>query len=969
MKKFESIENIKDINSLAQIIIDISKVTGLKNISKIGDNVIATEEQGRFKNKSLKFIVTLSELKSKVPQIAELVKKEKDGTDEIIILTTNKKDISKYFKDWLIKETAYSKLDFWNQGELINNIDKYLPNYWGHNDFFLKSYEDNFIKDIQDEVELKNMLKLDAKFEKLLSVFIDPKIYIFKEDKETERTTQVRVPTTRFLKKDNFFISGEAGTGKTTLLKQLGKLAIDNNRNKGDNILPVYIKYIDIQTANYSIEAVIKNVLLKDFVEEDFDKINKDYHLFLLIDSIDEFEKTNQQKIIEDLGNLKFLYNFIVCTRNYENLTNGHELDTHFHAKISNFDQRQVKQYLDNFFKFDLARSNKLWESLLDNNILDRVPVTPLTISLISILYEEKQYEVPATLTDIYDNFNQFLLGRTTVKSNLEFLDINIKERILSIYAYSIIKNPNRKRKTEGEFIEFVRSFFSEKSITIEEELIPELLISITEGTGILVIEKNGFVTFKHDHFMEYYASREMYIKHDRGAIEQELIDNFTKYNWQNTAIFYTGRTKDMPEFLANLIKGIESHTQLDNCLLSVSGIGYILQSLWMTDSKVRKKGVITALDLLLKADENVKKLAQEKVHFFSGIRDIDIAFMNLVWFFNHFNSIAIKDPLKLAFEDLYQNLDNISNSVFENDQIPLLYQLFCIASTLETGRNSDSTKLELLFDEKHILNNPFFVILFEEGSKILEFPNEKILKDRNKTKSKFSRYRHAVRFYLDTPAEDLRFTTYNILAPVKNVKLFTEGKTDAAIISHSFSIISGYRDPYWSISSIEDVNKTGGANELRKQLEYFGNSIQSESDSSKVVIGLFDNDAKGNQEFGGLNNSEFSLIHKGLKKHNIYNIFALKLPIPSSDNYESYIQDKQEFKFFAIEHYFPQKFLETENMIKETSILGVYEIVGNKSDFSHNVQKQTDTELFINFPVLFRAIDEICDKNLEYLD
>jgi Cdc6-like AAA superfamily ATPase len=970
MKKKQSLENIKDLDSLSQLIVDISKVTGLKNITKIGHNVVFTEEEGKFKNKSIKFILSLSELKSKVPQIAELIKKHTSELDEIVILTTNKKEISKYFKEWIIKECGTTKIDFWGQEDLISYIDKYLPHYWGHNDYFLKSYEDTFLKEIEQDIDLKKILKLDSKFESLLNVFIEPKIYIFKEDKETERTTRVKIPINRFLKKDNFFVSGDAGTGKSTLLKQLGKKVIDNNREKGDNVIPIYIKAIDLQTAEYSIEKAIKNILKKDFGIEDFDKIFKDYHLFLLIDSIDEFEKSNQKSILESLGQTEFKSNFIVCTRNYENVTNGYELCLHHHAKISNFDQRQVKQYLDTFFKFDLTRANQLWESLQDNNILDRIPVTPLTISLVSILYEERQYEVPATLTDIYDNFNQFLLGRITVKSNLEFLDINIKERILGIYAYSIIKTPNRERKTEAQFIVFVQQFFSQKSITIEEDLIPELLISLTDGTGILFIEDNGFVTFKHDHFMEYYASREMYIQHDRKEIEQELIDNFTKHNWQNTAIFYTGRTKDMPEFLNNLIKGIENHTQLDNCLLSVSGIGYVLQSLWMTDSKVRKNGVITALNLLLRADENVKKLAQEKVHFFKGIRDIDIAFMNLVWFFNHFNSIAIKDPLKLAFEDVYTKLNEISDTVFINDKTPILYQLFCIASTLDTGRNSDSSKLEQLFDEKEILNNPFFVILFEEGSKILEISNELALKEKNKTKNKLNRYRHAVRFYLDTPSEELRFTTFDKLAPVKEVKLFTEGKTDAAILSHAFSVLTGYKEPYWSISSMETVTKkSGGANELRKHLEYLGQNIELESDLSKIVVGIFDNDAKGQQEFGGLNNAEFELIHKCLKKHIRHNIYAIKLPIPDLENYTPYIQDKQEFKFFAIEHYFKKEYLESHNMIKETSIPGVVEIVGNKNDFSKAIQQEDDPNLFVNFAVVFNVIDSICHKEIDYLD
>jgi len=972
MNKKETIDNIRDVNSLIQLISSICEKSGMSDITRISDNVISAIEKGALKNKTCKFVLTLSELKGKTPQILEIINNHTIDSDEIIVVTSNSKEISRYFRDWLVKETGTTKLDFWNQKEIIGLIDKFLPHYWGHNDLFLKSYEDHFLTDIQQEIELKKILKLDSKFESLLNVFIEPKIFIFKEDKETERTTRVKIPTERLLKKENFFVSGDAGTGKSTLLKQLGKMAIQANHAKTDKVLPLFIKSSDIQEGQYFIKGTLEMLLIKDFGVEDLDKIYKDYHLLLLIDSIDEFEKENQKIFLDDLSQLvsTLQCNFILCTRNYENLTNGYELCKHYHADLSNFDLRQVKQYLDNFFKFDLAKSNQLWENLLDNNILDRIPVTPLTISLISILYEERQYEVPATLTDVYDNFNQFLLGRATVKSNLEFLDINIKERVLSIYAFDIIRTPNRQRKSKSEFIEFVKNFFTQKSITISEDLIPELLTSLTDGTGILYIDDKSFVSFKHDHFMEYYASREIFIRHNRAELENELIEKFTEHNWQNAAIFYTGRTKDMPEFLSNLIKRLEGLTRLDDCLLSISGLGYILQSLWMTDSKIRKDGVLTALDLLLRADSRVKQLANEKIHFFKGIRDIDIAFMNLVWFYNHFNSIAIRDPLNLAFEKIYSDLQRISATVFEEDKVSRLYQLFCVASTLDTGRNADSSKLELLFAEQDILNNPFFVLLFEEGSKILEIANEKKLKTTNKTKNKLQKYIHTIRFYLDTPSEELKYTTYDLLVQIKQVKIFTEGKTDATIISHAFSVLTSAKESYWNISSMDKVTqKGGGANALKKYLEELGSRMQIESDSEKIVIGIFDNDSKGNQEFGGLDKSEFELVNNCLKKHLKHNIYAMKIPIPDDDDFNTYRQIKQEFKFFAIEHYFPIEFLNKHNMIKETPIQGIWEISGNKSDFANNVQQEYDEKLFINFPTLFRVIDEICGHEINYLE
>lgn len=972
MKKRETLDRIESIKELVQVIKTICENSGLSEVKLFSENVLSATEKGALKITVHKFILTLSELGGKVPQILEVIKSQTQITDEITIVTNHPKKISEYFQKWIMKESGTNKINFWSQTDIINQIDNYLSDYWGHHDLFLKSYEDRFLANVRNEAHLKNILMLDKKFESLLNVFIDPKIYIFKEDKETERATRIKIPVERLLRKENFIISGDAGTGKSTLLKHLGELVVESNQKNTEKTIPVFIKVTDIQEWHYSIEESIQGILARDTGINDLDELLSNYKILLLIDSIDEFEKQNRKIVLEDLGRLSSEkgINVILCTRNYDNLTEGCNTCEHQRAYISNFDQRQVKLYLDNFFKFDLAKSNQLWESLLDNKILERIPVTPLTISLISVLYEEKHYEVPATITDVYDNFNQFLLGRVNVKSRLEFLDINIKERLLSLYALDIISTPNRQKKTKDEFIKYVKDFFRKKSITINEDLVPELLNSLTEGTGILYLDEKGYIAFKHEHFMEYYASREIFIKHDRIEYEKRLIERFTEYNWQNTAIFYTGRTKDMPEFLEKLIERVELYADLNDCLLAISGLGYILQSLWMTDSVVRKEGIVKALELLIRADARVKQLANDKVFFFKGIRDIDIAFMNLVWFFNHYNSIALRDPLNLAYVTLYEKLQQVTGTVFDHDKIVLLYQLFCIASTLDSGRNADSQRLEQLFDEHGLLNNPFFVLLFEESSKILELTNEKKLKEDHKTRKKLQKYIKGIRFYLESSSEDLRFTTFDILKPIKKVELFTEGKTDAIIISRAFELLTDYKEPYWNISSIDRVIRdSGGANELRRHLENLARNIQTEEDSKKYIIGIFDNDAKGNQEFEGLNKDNFDFINNRLRKHKSLNIYAIKLPIPDDEVCNAYHQDKQEFRFFSIEHYFPLEFLQSHNMVKGTAIPGVYEIRGNKNDFAKMVQEQSDEKLFFKFTFLLRSIDEICGMEVTYFD
>lgn len=537
------------------------------------------------------------------------------------------------------------------------------------------------------------------------------------------------------------------------------------------------------------------------------------------------------------------------------------------------------------------------------------------------------------------------------------------------MYALKIIQTPNRVRLSSKEFLDYVVEFFKKKSININEDLLPELLISLTEGIGVLYIDDKGLVSFKHDHFMEYYASREIFNQHNRHKLEGALIENFTVFNWQNTAIFYAGRTKDMPEFLEDIIARVYKYNTLEDCLIAISGLGYLLQSLWMTDSHIRKNGIIAALELLIKADTKVKELAETKFHFFKNIRDIDIAFMNLVWFYHHFNSIAIRDPLNLAFDDLATDLERFKDSFFDKDKVTRQYQLFCIAATLSTGRNMDDSKLNKLFDEDKILNNPFFVLLFENAIKIMELSSESQLLKNNKISSKIKKYSHGIRFYLNTPSEDLRFTTFEQLTPIKKIKLITEGKTDASILSHSFRVLTNCFDPYWNVTSVDNVNsKGGGAAELAKYIKSIAGNFDEKSDEDKIIIGIFDNDSKGFQEFNGLD-ADFKPINGIVKKHTKYNVYAMLLPIPNDDSYLPYHQDKQVFKFFEIEHYFNIEFLSKENMIKETSISGVFEIVGDKNRFSEEVLKIIDEKEFKNFTVLFREIDSICKKDILYTD
>ncbi len=977
-EKYQIIEALSDISEFSKLVENLLENSGLKNVIRNQDTTIFATQSGVIVTKYC-YIPTLKPLGGKNSDVFDVFEgiKNDDSIDTFCIVTNqdvnSKKDISDYFKQQIKKRFPTVRIDFWSKEDLVDKIDTHYTNFWQHTDTFLKPYEEFYLKTIETDSELRNLLKLDEKYAKMLNIFIEPRLTIFVEDKEGHRPRPKRIERTKLVKSGCYVIAGDAGTGKTTLLKEIGKELIDNNlRIEGKKNLPIFIKHTDFASNNFVLDSTIDSILLKTYKDFDLERLFDVYEVILLIDSLDELEKKHQMSILQDIDKLHtdLGVRFIVATRSYEYLVKECEIQEPLHVTIQNFNLKQIEAFLQNFFKFDELKANTLLHSLHDNRILDKLPITPLTLSVISILYEERQYEIPATITDIYDNFHLFLLGRNTVQSNLEFLDINIKERILSIYALEILQNAKREPKSRQDFVNFIENFFAKRNRTIDKTQIPELVQSLTQGTGVLYIDENSLVNFKHNYFMEYYASREIF-NHQRVLLEDELVSRFTDFNWQNTAIFYAGRTKDMPEFLKKIISRFKEYESIIDCLIGISGMGYLLQALWLTDASILKEGIKTGLNTSLQSLEQMKKLASEKGNFFSGAQYPFLALIHTLHFYKDFTSITLKDPLVLAFEDLLQEFQQMKAN---NDwhKTAILFQLFNISLCLHSDRIKLDKQLNTLFEEKDILNDPIILMLFDKAIDIVDGVRKaKEFKKEIGFDKYVRKHINALNYYIETPTEQLRLSSFDNITALKNIEIYTEGKTDPQIIERAYNILTDNLTPYWSIRSCGNTGLGSGAAELRKLLEAIEATLQNDKSKSKTIIGIFDNDMKGNQEFNGLKKDLFAFWNNSqrIKKHKEYNIFAIKLPIP--DSKEHYLKGKLEFMFFSIEHYFPIDFLQSKDILEEVKDFSDIHAIKDKKKqtFADAIKNETDTKLFEDFKVLFDEIDCITGNKTEYAE
>lgn len=959
MKK-SKIERIEELQfpKFKDTVANLVEKLGYKDIQKYEDVIIASNTSPLSSEKYL-FILFKEQLSGivNIEEIRNTILQRHELHVSNVIYILSQFNISSGFESTISKEITQFKLQFIGRDRLIKLLDELYSDFWKHDDLALLEYEKKFCSQFKRDTEINKLKIFNDKYQKLLDIYIEPRITHFYEDKATQTPANKKVQVHEILlDKKPVIISGDAGTGKSTFLKKVGELLIENNLDAEKKTTPVYLTANEIFEAEYLIENLILKKIESNFGTVKIDEFIESYNIAILIDSIDELDDETQKKILHELQQLtgKKGIRYIIGTRNSEKIISLNGTKDFNSYSIEKFNNEQIKKFISKFFLGEDNKADNLLEALKENRIIEKLPITPLTLSLISILYEENNLEIPATIADIYDNFNSLIIGRSTVSSKIEFIDISFKERILSLYALYLLEKNQHTPLIKKDFIDYFSKYFAGKTLPIKKGTLEEVLNYLIDNTGVLVLKDNKWVQFSHDSYMEYYGAVEIF-KHQREK-ESLLVDNFFENNWQNAAIFYAGKSKDLPLFLSKIIDKLKTSNQLHDYYSGVLGSGYILQALYQTDNQLRKNAVLEALEMNVKATDVLMKLASDEMMMFKSYSIPIIQLMNFMYFYETFNSITIKEPLKLAFDETYKK--------FELNNLPVDgLKSIQLAMTLDSKRINEPTPLSKVLESKQIFKEPLLYTILDFSFSL--FGNEKYKKLKEDIrKEHFPKLKEIVKKLVQLPAGRLRFTNLDSISSNKKIQVIVEGKTDAEILEHAFYSLTNGQYPYWKVSAAGN-NDSGGASEVAKTISNCKPILEDE----EIIIGIFDHDAKGLQEFRGLKNSVFETHTKDtIRKHINSKIYGLMIPVPGEMDF--YLKKDQAFNFFEIEHYFSYDFLSQNDIIENTEIPDIYKIKDSKKkNFSKKVREQHDSILFRHFIGLFKQIDSITGMNIEYIE
>lgn len=597
--------------------------------------------------------------------------------------------------------SMYNNFSFWWNETLIPLIDDCYSDFWLPGDAIIKEYSKNFRKKLLSEIEIRELAvrKIDdKKIQKLLDIFIEPKLTSseVEEDKKTKekyvKQKNLNINTLNSID-ENILFSGEQGAGKTKVLNTIAcQLATVNNIIK-NNTIPIKFRATIFRDKEFDLSSIINNELIQlcdIFYNPEKLKI---YKPIIFIDDLDLLSKNEKEQLIEMVKKYcddNKTHYVITYRKNEFDYDKGIKT-----IRIHNFNSKQVEQFIFKFFE-GTERGAKFIKVLRESDILSKLPTTPLTITLISLLYDENNFEIPATLSDIYTDFTSVLLGKLEVRNRTELLIFNLKRRLFTALALKMLDEKKFEIKLD-KFTEFINDFLNDRGYQIQSE---EEINEIIDRSGLLYIDDNLFIGFKQQAFVEFFGSLEIY-HHCRETHYKKLVEQFNDVTWQNTAIFYAGHSKELVGMIDDVISK-SPNLNLKDWFVNSGGMGYLSQALYQTKPSDRKKLVTKALDNLLKAFFEIKSISKDKDNFFYEIPLPLIGGIINFWFNENFKSITLKKTLEDSFEQIF-----FEENTFENN-----YKLLMIASTLMNPYIGEDSFFGRLIDRKEFMSNPLLPLV-----------------------------------------------------------------------------------------------------------------------------------------------------------------------------------------------------------------------------------------------------------------
>ena len=386
----------------------------------------------------------------------------------------------------------------------------------------------------------------------------------FDLDKRGFGKVRLTRPGTKIIDTENqIIVLGKPGAGKTTFLKYLVLRSIDG-KTKIKRV-PIFITLKDFSDSNKP---------LIDFIVDQFDICNfpeaKPYiiKLFeekkaqLLLDGLDEVPKSKENFVLTEIKNFseKYMHNqYIVSCRI---AAYNYWFNRFVDVEIADFDDKQIKLFINNWFIEDRSIAKLCWEKLNEHKQIKELASIPLLLTLFCLAFGES-LEFPQNRSELYKEALDALLKKWDASKRIQreliykHLSLKRKESMFSRIAADTFERGEYfypQKKLESYISNFIQHLpeANDESLEIDSEMI---LKAIEAQHGLFVQRAKGIYTFSHLTFQEYFTAKYIVDNSGKVILRNLVREHITDKRWREVFLLTAEMLEDADELFL-LIKG-----------------------------------------------------------------------------------------------------------------------------------------------------------------------------------------------------------------------------------------------------------------------------------------------------------------------------------------------------------------------------------------------------------------------------
>jgi hypothetical protein len=343
-------------------------------------------------------------------------------------------------------------------------------------------------------------------------------------------------------------VEGEMGSGKSHLLRQVGRQYCSLDGFEDHKLVPVYLAYRDL-LAKYRGS-------LRECIDGELAEILPDIQesgatVLLLIDGIDEVkyddeeEQESAENLVEDAIQLDGA-KVVISTRPRSQVRAKRAS-----ALVRRLSIRPLTLGKIVTFIREVCAAQKMPARVVDDvnrsELFQQLPQNPIAAQLLTRLLLEKRDELPRSLTELYSKSMELMLGRWDEQKGLaDQQEYEVSKRVFSQVANKVLTN-RLPAISANEISQHVREYIAERNLEVDAARIEARMF---ERSGLLLIDpETGAATFRHRSFAEFLFA-------DYRSSYDELGSDAHPFSfyWHTSYFFWLGIKGDCEYILRKII-------------------------------------------------------------------------------------------------------------------------------------------------------------------------------------------------------------------------------------------------------------------------------------------------------------------------------------------------------------------------------------------------------------------------------